>query len=220
MYYYAGLPSNPVLVARTGSIPYKAPTGPEAYSRLKELGIVGNHDIQDAREDGLASKVHAILGGKGVDWTTTDVVRISYVEDASLSSVVLWIGVKPGSLSYNDGIDVALRCKELLLDYSIDDVHVEIRESELIRFGSGPKLLDPAFESDPTVDVRRPFTPTLGIPVCSQFAPWAEGTAGFFLNEGGAARGFCSSPLAMSYSPSTKRTTTSSSTCRGQPTPP
>jgi hypothetical protein len=159
VFYYAGLPSEPVLVARTGSTPYEAPSGLEANPKLKELRILSNHDIQDIDvwEDDLASKVHAILGGKGVDWTSTDVVRIGYVEE-STSNVILWIGVKPGSLSYDDGIDVAPRCKGLLLDHGIDDVDVELPESELIHSG-GPKLLNPAFDSDPTAAARKPFTP-------------------------------------------------------------
>jgi hypothetical protein len=44
--YYAGLPSKPVLVARTGA-PWKEPTGPEAYYQLKELrGTDGDHAIE------------------------------------------------------------------------------------------------------------------------------------------------------------------------------
>ncbi|KAK0207623.1 hypothetical protein IW262DRAFT_1281921 [Armillaria fumosa] len=181
--YYAGLVSKPVLVARTSITPYEAPTGPEAYPRLKELRIVGDHDIQDVWEDDLALKVHAILSEKGVDWTSTNVVRIGYVDESS-SSVILWIGVKPDSLSYEDGISVALQCKGLLLDHGIDDVEVEIRESEVIH-SAGPKLLEPTFDSDPMVDVCEPFTAMLGISVCAQLTPWAEGTGGFFLDEGG-----------------------------------
>jgi hypothetical protein len=75
-----------------------------------------------------------------------------YVEESS-GNPILWIGVKPTSLSYEQGIDVALQCKKLLLDYGINDVDVEIRQSEVIR-SAGPQLLQPTFVIDPTVDVR------------------------------------------------------------------
>ncbi|TFY73127.1 hypothetical protein EWM64_g10885 [Hericium alpestre] len=155
--YYAGLPSKPVLVARTGTTPYEAPTGPEAYSKLKELRIVGDHEITEIWEDDLAFK--------------------------SSGNVILWIGVKPDSLSYEVGIDVALQCKGLLVDRGINDVDVEIRQSEVIR-SAGPQLFQPTFDINPTVDVREPFTATVGIPICAQSTPWAEGTGGFFLDEG------------------------------------
>ena len=182
-FYYAGLPSGPVLVARTGSTPWEAPTGLEAYRKLKELRVVGDHEINDVWEDDLALKVHAILHAKGVDWSSTDVVRIGYAEEPS-GDVILWIGVKPDSLSYDAGIDAALQCKRLLLDYGIKEVDVEIRESEVIR-SAGPQLLQPTFDSDATVDVREALTATLGITICAQSTPWAEGTGGFFLSEGG-----------------------------------
>ncbi|KAH9915507.1 uncharacterized protein B0H18DRAFT_1041564 [Fomitopsis serialis] len=74
--YYPGLPSRPILVARTGST-WEAPTGPEAYPRLKELRVVGNHEINEVWEDDLALKVHAILREEKMDWSSTDVLRIA-----------------------------------------------------------------------------------------------------------------------------------------------
>jgi hypothetical protein len=45
MWYYSGLPSNPLLVYRTGTTPWKQPTGPEAYRVLKEVKPVFGHEI-------------------------------------------------------------------------------------------------------------------------------------------------------------------------------
>jgi hypothetical protein len=47
-FYYAGLPSAPLLVARTGTTSWKARTGPEAYREVKELRTVGNHALTRA----------------------------------------------------------------------------------------------------------------------------------------------------------------------------
>jgi len=180
--YYAGLYSCPLLIARTGTTPWETPTGPEAYTRPKVLRIVGNHEIEDVWEDNLALKVHAILEQNGIDWTSTDVVRIGYADEPS-GNVVLWIGVKPGPVSYEVAIDAAFACRELLLDYGINDVDIEMRQSEVTRY-AGPPLISPTFHIGPE-DARMPFTNALSIPICAELTPWAEGTSGFFLEEGG-----------------------------------
>ena len=181
-HYYAGLPSAPVLIARTGPL-WVAPTGPEAYLRAKELSPVGIHEISKVWEDDLALKVHAVLDENGVDWSSTDVIRMGYIDDPS-RNVTLWIGTRPGSLSFEVGANVVLQCKRILLEYDIHDVEVEIRESEIIR-SAGPPLLQPAsYEVDSTIDVREPLTTSLGITICARSTPWAEGTGGFFIDKG------------------------------------
>jgi hypothetical protein len=42
--------------------------------------------------------------------------------------------VKPTSLSGDDGVIVASKCKELLGEYNITDIEVEIRESIVIHY--------------------------------------------------------------------------------------
>lgn len=49
------------------------------------------------------------------------------VEESS-GHVILWVGVMLGSLSYEQGIDMAIECKRLLLDYVINEINVEIRQ--------------------------------------------------------------------------------------------
>jgi hypothetical protein len=43
--YYNGLPSRPRLAATARPDPFKEPTGPEAYSVLKELRQPGGHPL-------------------------------------------------------------------------------------------------------------------------------------------------------------------------------
>lgn len=124
----SNLPSAPILVARTGTTPWEVPTGPEAYLRHKELRIVGNHAIKDVWEGDLAVKVHTLLTSMKIKWTSIDIVRIGYDGESS-APVILWIGVIPASLSRGDGIIVAHMCRDILEEYGITDVDVEIRES-------------------------------------------------------------------------------------------
>ncbi|KAH7889041.1 hypothetical protein F5I97DRAFT_1935411 [Phlebopus sp. FC_14] len=184
--YYYGLPSRPLLIARTSTHRWEMPTGGEAYFKPKVLRIVGSHVIEEIWEEKLAPEIHTILGENKVDWSSTDIVRIGY-SDEHFGEIILWIGVNPKSLSHELGFDVAQKCKKVLRDRGIDDVEVEIRESKIISL-AGPRLLEPGLDTDPTVDLREPFTHTLGITICSRITPWAEGTAAFFLEESGEGK--------------------------------
>jgi hypothetical protein len=163
---------------------------------MKQLRVVGEHKIGDVWEDELALKIHALLDEKEVDWTSTDVVRIGSVNEPekNLNNVVLWIGVVPESLSYERGIDVALRCKRVLVDdYGIEDVDVEIRTSRVVKAAvDRPRLFEPAPNSEDnekTAGVTETLAYTLGIPICGRDTQGVEGTAGFFLNEKGEGEG-------------------------------
>lgn len=136
-HYYHGLHSKPVLVARTGTDTWEPPAGPEAYLRRKELRTVGNHPLKAVWEDNLALRIHDILESKGVKWTSTDIARIGFVGESGAPTVV-WIGVKPDTLSGEDGLAVAKECKQLLVASEILDVEVEIRESLVTRHVGPP----------------------------------------------------------------------------------
>ncbi|KAJ7457634.1 hypothetical protein B0H11DRAFT_2160733 [Mycena galericulata] len=182
VHYYAGLPSRPVLVARTSTAPWHVPTGPEAYLVPRELRPVGHHALKEVWEDNLVLKVHDLLDSMRVNWTSIDVLRIGNAGQAS-APVILWIGVTPKSLSGNDGVVVASRCQDLLASHQITDVNVEIRESIVSR---GAQFLAPTHELDRTAPYREPLTLTLGISICAPDNLNAEGTGGFFVSEGGS----------------------------------
>ncbi len=75
-HYYTGLPSAPVLVARTSTTPRKEPTGLKVYQTVKELPSV---PLTEVWEGNLALKLHALLNLMKVKWTSTEVVRIGNV---------------------------------------------------------------------------------------------------------------------------------------------
>jgi hypothetical protein len=92
------------------------------------------------------------------------------------------MGVVPDSLSAEDGIEVATGCKSILFAHEIDDVHVEIRESDIFRSAS-PEMYKPGATSNATVRVRKPFSTALGLPICSGDTTPIEGTGGFFISD-------------------------------------
>ena len=177
IFYYSGLPSGPKLVSRTGPIPWKPPTGPEAYRVLRELRQIFNHKIM------CPDKVIAYLDSLKIKWTSIDGVRFAKFEEAP-GPVVLWIGVTPEALSGEDAHTAAFGCLGILKGFDITDVDVEFRESVYTR-SVGPRLLEPVFDSDPTVDVCGPLTSVLGLQIAAGRTPFAEGTRGLYFSEGG-----------------------------------
>ncbi len=124
-FYYYGLHSRPILVARTSTHPWVMPTGPDDG---KELGIASSHEINAIWDDSLGRKVVAYLDERGVKWTSIDIVRIG-ISGEYRNPVILWIGVFPDSLPREEGRTVAFGCLDILHKAGIDDIDVEIRES-------------------------------------------------------------------------------------------
>jgi len=98
---------------------------------LKELRTVScDHAISEIWEDGLASEVQDLLNSMTVQWTSLDVIGFKNIEHFSGPPPTLWIGVHSASLSGTDGVVVAYKCRDVLVECGITDVDVEIRESE------------------------------------------------------------------------------------------
>jgi len=180
-HYYYGLYSKPVLVARSGNDAWEQPTGPEAYLRPKELRTVGNHNLKRVWEEELAFQIHDILQRNGVQWTSTDVARIGYIGEPT-APVIIWIGVKPGTLPCELGHAIAAECKDLLIANAIHDVEVEIRESIVTRYVT-PSLQKPADTDYPTAELLEPLTSTLGLFICNPKMTDRQGTGGFYVTD-------------------------------------
>lgn len=78
------------------------------YSQRKQLGPVVDHKLNTAWEYDVAPQILACLDGLGALWTSADIVRIE-ITDIPHAPVVLWIGVKPGSLAGKDAVIAAYR---------------------------------------------------------------------------------------------------------------
>jgi len=95
--------------------------------------------------------------------------------------VILWIGVKPLSLSRDDGIKIALECKGILVKYSIYDVDCDLREAETFPL---TKLMKPS-----SYDLQVYLTGTLGVSISTKVYPDTKGTLGLYLNSQGKTYG-------------------------------
>ncbi|KAG9075984.1 hypothetical protein FRC06_009779, partial [Ceratobasidium sp. 370] len=201
--YYAGLPSEPRLVYRTGKERWSPPRGPEAYRRLKELREVFGHPITEVWHHDLAWKIVSIMDDHRIRFTTIDVVRFKKVEvdeppeheeeseneetvkpkKPLLSPVTIWIGVFPGSTTATAAHHAAQSVLALLQGCQITDVDVDFRESIYTR-SVGPRLLRPVRDRDPLAEVVTPLTPALGLCISTRARPDAQGTMALYLAEG------------------------------------
>lgn len=174
-FYYYGLPSRPVFVASSHIEAWNPFTG--SHPQPKALHPVGEHGIANIWEAALADQVMAYLTTNGVDWTSLDIVRIGI--NGEPAPIVLWIGVQPRTLSGEIGHNVALDIHKTLQENGITDIHVEIRESLIVK---AAKLLTPLNMATSVAKVAWPITSTLGIFVC---ADSVIGTGGFFIARSG-----------------------------------
>jgi hypothetical protein len=172
-YRYYGLPSQPYFVARSSHDVWVMPTGMEAY---RELRPVGRHALCEVWEGRVGVAMHTFLVEQKVRYTSVDPVRIGIVNE-SAAPVIIWVGVEPGSLSAERGIEVAVGLRAFLLENGIEDVHVEIRESVVTTFS---KMYKSAPTYNPTVKVREAFSTALGITICAEKTPHIQGTATLF----------------------------------------
>lgn len=178
-YYYYGLPSLPRLVARSSCDVWMRPTGAEAYLSPKELEPLGTHLLQGVWEDTVGPAMESYMQEKGVQCTSMTPLRVVVAGQPSSNAVVL-IGVHPGSLSPDIGIEVAVHCRSILIANGIGDVHVEIRDTKPTLAAS---LYKPAVSSNPAAHLREPFSTSLGVPICNAKTTNIEGTGGLFFTD-------------------------------------
>ncbi|EIW79463.1 hypothetical protein CONPUDRAFT_125778 [Coniophora puteana RWD-64-598 SS2] len=126
------------------------------------------------------------LDSIGVQWTSINPLAYADAGEAKVfCSLILSIGVRPHSLLYDAAVAAAAVVKEILADAGFPTIEVAFVESAVTRsVAAGPKLLsfDPLFNHVP--DLRKPFTPTLGLSIAPLKYPHFEGTAALYFRLG------------------------------------
>ncbi|OJA10214.1 hypothetical protein AZE42_05511 [Rhizopogon vesiculosus] len=175
-HYLYGLPSKARFIARSSLDVWMKPTGAEAYLDPKELTPLGTHRLNEVWEHTVGPVMDGYLLEKQVQCKILHPLRIGIAGQPSPSAFIL-VGVNHGTLSAELGIEVAVHCRSILLQNNIDDMHVIICESKFTR---SAMMYKPAISANPTAIVRKPFSTTLGVPICNAKTPNFEGTGGFF----------------------------------------
>ncbi|KAI1781865.1 hypothetical protein LXA43DRAFT_977865 [Ganoderma leucocontextum] len=151
--------------------------GPQAQRVPKEARPVCTDGISSVWHE-LGEKIYKFFDSIDLKWTSIDPVRFAEGK-MEPGPLFLWVGVLPDHAK-----GPAMRCKELLSEYAITGVEIAFCES-IYTWYAGPQLLHHASSVNPTVDVRIPFTPALGLQIAPKAFPHFEGTGCLYLREGG-----------------------------------
>jgi len=156
-FYYAGLPSAPILVGRSSIPKWEPPTSPDTYQKLQEFRASLDKPFDQDWDANVASKRKALLdSAKLKSLYRSNKHPLMKVWEGNLRPQVciyldglglkwnsldpfyigwegefvptLLIGVDPGSLDSHFGGIVAMVCRKFLFQQGVTDVEVEIRE--------------------------------------------------------------------------------------------
>ncbi|KAJ3825590.1 hypothetical protein F5880DRAFT_215325 [Lentinula raphanica] len=177
---FFGTPSTPLCVYKTGD-PWFVRTGMESQRIIRETHPVRyDHPIQDNWSN-IGKRLYTLLDDKKVRWTSIDPVVFADAGEEPFCPLLLWIGVEPASLSYEDAHTAAEAATFLLTSFGLEGFEIGFRESIVTRSCSSPKMLNYDF-SDPVIKFRKPFTSVLGLPIFS-LSTHCEGTGALYLRE-------------------------------------
>jgi hypothetical protein len=191
--YYNGIigDDHPELVYRSDFLttPFPKPVGRYAHIPVKSL-----HGVYDTPLNGVwetvGPKIVDLITTRKINWSSVDPARFfthatpGEEEKGSLSPVVIWVGVSPGSTSSDAAHEVSQEILALLREHEVKDAVVEWREAVLQRL-AGPPLMRHVGSTNPTHHVRRFLTALLGIPLATQGmeAEDAQGTLTLWFHE-------------------------------------
>ncbi|KAI0298529.1 hypothetical protein BC826DRAFT_1103029 [Russula brevipes] len=155
--------------------------GPQAQGIVREARPVYRHAIGPTWLS-IGKRIYHALDSIDVKWTSINPLAYADAgEPKPFCSLILSIGVKPHSLLYDAATAAATVVKDILAEAGFPAIEVAFVESVVTRsVAAGPKLLsfDPLLDNVP--DLRKPFTPTLGLSIAPLKYPHFEGTASLY----------------------------------------
>ncbi|KAK1639809.1 hypothetical protein BDP81DRAFT_391866 [Colletotrichum phormii] len=160
------------------------PPGPQASISTNIL-VHGKRMWNDNDSNtSLRSSIVRELGMNGINWVAIDVLRIGYSEIGDFP-VVVFISVQPGSTSRLIGNLAAIECRGIIVEFGITDIHVEIKESCLVRLAGTQEFTQlisgPIQRSDDDSSYICNISDQLGVCIASEKSPRKEGTKGLYI---------------------------------------
>ncbi|KAG0642415.1 hypothetical protein HOY80DRAFT_881744 [Tuber brumale] len=155
--------------------------GPQAQRIEREARPVYCHPIGPTWLS-IGERIYHGLDSLSLKWTSINPLAYANAGEVEpFCSLILSIGVKPYSLHYDAAVAASAVVKEILAEAGFPTIEVAFVESVVTRsVVAGPKLLsfDPLLDDVP--DLRKPFTPTLGLSIAPLKYPHFEGTAALY----------------------------------------
>ncbi|KAI0485359.1 hypothetical protein F4859DRAFT_470722 [Xylaria cf. heliscus] len=190
--YFHGFSGSPRLVARTGHNRWtktlyaygwdETPVQHEkCYVVLEDPGIINKW-----RKD-LSISIIEALGH--CEWAyffpIRTCLRDNHCLQRSTAATILLVAVKPGSLEWEDGIKIALDCRDVMRKFMIFDVEVEIMEGEYTQQAASTQLealLSPEYPT--TTEMMLPLLSHPGYSIAYLEDRPGEGTVGLHIKLG------------------------------------
>ena len=148
---------------------------------VREPRPVYRHAIQPAWVS-IGQRIYQELDSFNVMWTSINPLAYANAgERKPFCPLIICIGVKPNTLPYEKAVAAAAIVKNILAEAGFPDIEVAFVESVVTRSaGPGPKLLpfDPLLDDVP--ELRKPFSPALGLSIAPKKYPYHEGTAALY----------------------------------------
>ena len=155
--------------------------GPQAQGIEREARPVYRHAIEPTWRS-IGKCIYDKLDSIGVKWTSINPLAYADAGEAKpFCSLILSISVKPHSLLYDAAVAAVAAVTGILAEAGFHAIEVAFVESVVTRsVAAGPKLLsfEPLFDNIP--DLRKPFTPALGLSIAPLMYPHFEGTAALY----------------------------------------
>ncbi|KAH7882030.1 hypothetical protein F5I97DRAFT_1832632 [Phlebopus sp. FC_14] len=153
--------------------------GPQAQGIVREPRPVHGHAIQPTWVS-IGTQIGDELESVGVMWTSINPLAYANAGEAKpFCPLIICVGVNPGSLTYDTAVAAAAVVKNILTEADFPDIEVAFVESVVTR-SAGPKLLSFNPLLDRVPDLRKPFTPALGLSIAPRKSPYYEGTAALY----------------------------------------
>ncbi|KAI0854597.1 hypothetical protein F4860DRAFT_520691 [Xylaria cubensis] len=193
--YFHGFSGSPKLVARTGHNRWtKSLFEYGWYSKLaqhrKHYMALNNPDIIGQWSKELSTSIITALGQ--CRWSYFFPIRTCLRDDLDhqegATATILLVAVEPASLQWEDGINIALSCRDIIRKFKILDVEVEIMEGRYTQHAASTQLeayFDRVDHADKkTSEKILPLLSYTGYPIAYLKEKAGQGTVGLHIKLG------------------------------------
>ncbi|KAI0553360.1 hypothetical protein F4679DRAFT_580580 [Xylaria curta] len=189
--YFYGLAGRPRLVARTSTSRWTEPQyiggwNETPFKTRKEYLPVIENEVLSRWNNDLSYAIIEALGG--CSWNYFFPIRIGFEYTGQVrpeSHIVLLVAVDKDSLQWEDGITIALECRDILRKFGISDVEVEIREGRYEHHAASEhfetQIDTEGWCSGQTNEAVLPMLSSLGYPIGYLEDLKGQGTVGLHL---------------------------------------
>ncbi|KAI0543315.1 hypothetical protein F4679DRAFT_593311 [Xylaria curta] len=191
--YFHGFSGSPKLVARTGhnrwtKSQFKYGWGGELAQHRKHYMALDDPDIIGKWSKDLSTSIITALGR--CRWSYFFPIRTCLRDDThrrqeGAASTILLVAVEPASLQWEDGINIALSCRDIIRKFKIFDVEVEIMEGRYTQHAASTQLeahFDP--NENETAESILPLLSYIGYPIAYLEEKRSQGTVGLHIKLG------------------------------------